>query len=269
MLKYNYISMASNVLKKRGFTANTTEHAANQYATKHDLFGPISGALLVDPVRIRATEAFKKTAPGAYERAQITRWINLRGTSPTNSNRRITVADLEPAHDKQKEIREFVKKYPDAQIVKEWLQEQPTWYTPIVSRIPSVQEMSRQCNNCCSSIGDRGSAAIALGACGGLVGCTCGFPAEGAKCGAACGACIGKKGCIGENNTWCDALLETCGMCGECIQRQNYVRDGGRRRKTKKRKQKKRRKTRKLKRKRKRTIKKKRRRGRKSRKRRS
>lgn len=276
MLKSNYISMASNVLKKRGFTensvsnstANTTEHAANEYATQNDLFGPISRALLVDPVRIRDDEP-----PRAYERAQITEWINSGGgTNPMDSKKLVTVADLEPAHDKQKEIREFVKKYPDAQIVKEWLQEQPTWYTKFIKKVrtaPSVQEMSRQCNNCCSSIGDRGSAAIALGACGGLAGCTCGFPAEGAKCGAACGACIGKKGCIGENNTYCDVLLETCGMCGECIQRQNYVRDGGRRRKTRKRKQKKRRKTRKLKRKRKRTIKKKRRRGRKSRKRRS
>ncbi len=263
--------MASNVLKNIGNTdvikdnANTTEHDANQYATQNDLFGPISGALLVDPVRIQGDENLDR----AYERAQITEWINRGGTDPI-SEEPITVHDLKDAPPviKQK-IKEFVREYPDAQIVKEWLQEQPTWYTPIVSRIPSVQEMSRQCNNCCSSIGDRGSAAIALGACGGLVGCTCGFPAEGAKCGAACGACIGKKGCIGENNTWCDALLETCGMCGECIQRQNYVRDGGRRKKTRKRKQKKRRKTRKLKRKRKRTIKKKRRRGRKSRKRRS
>jgi len=266
--------MASNVLKKRGFTENLdylnllpTEHAANQYATQHDLFGPISGALLVDPVRIKG-----ENTPGAYERAQITKWINRSGTSPTTTEK-VTVHDLEDAPPGFKqEIKKFVRKYPDAQIVKEWLQEQPTWYTKFIKKVrraPSVQEMSRQCNNCCSSIGDRGSAAIALGACGGLAGCTCGFPAEGAKCGAACGACIGKKGCIGENNTYCDVLLETCGMCGECIQRQNYVRDGGRRRKTRKRKQKKRRKTRKLKRKRKRTIKKKRRRGRKSRKRRS
>ena len=261
--------MASNVLKKRGNTgvikdnANTTEDAEED-AREQDLIGPISRALLVDPVRIKEDKKMER----AYERAQITEWINHGGTDPI-SEKPITVRDLKDAPDIKQKIKEFVRKYPDAQIVKEWLQEQPTWYTPIVSRIPSVQEMSRQCNNCCASIGDRGSAAIALGACGGLVGCTCGFPAEGAKCGAACGACIGKKGCIGENNTWCDALLETCGMCGECIQRQNYVRDGGRRRKTKKRKQKKRRKTRKLKRKRKRTIKKKRRRGRKSRKRRS
>ena len=258
--------MASNGLKRRKNTGvsknNANTMTADKYATQHDLFGPISGALLVDPVRIRG-----EGAPGAYERVQITRWINQSGTSPTNSNRRVTVADLEPALDIQQEIRELVRRYPDAQIVRDWLQEQPTWYTPIVSRIPSVQEMSRQCNNCCSNIGDRGSAALALGACGGLVGCTCGFPAEGAKCGAACGACIGKKKCIGEHSTWCDALLETCGMCGECIQRQNYVRNGGRRRKTRKGKRKKRRKTRKLKRKRKRTIKKKRRRGRKSRKR--
>ena len=254
--------MASNGLKKRKNTGDSKNNAntmtADKYATQHDLFGPISGALLVDPVRIRG-----EVTPGAYERKEITRWLNQRGTSPTTRNP-VTVADLEPAHDIQQEIRELVRRYPDAQIVREWLQEQPAWYTPIVSRIPSVQEMSRECNNCCSSIGDRGSAALALGACGGLVGCTCGFPAEGAKCGAACGACIGKKKCIGEHSTWCDALLETCAMCGECIQRQNYVRNGGRRRKTIKRKQKKRRKTRKRKRKRKRTIKKKRRRGRKS-----
>ena len=259
--------MATNGLRRRRRNTNyailnaTTPRPADEYATQHDLFGPISGALLVDPVRIRG-----EVTPGAFERVQIARWLNQRGTSPTTRNR-ATVADLVPAHDIQQEIRELVRRYPDAQIVKDWLQEQPTWYTPIVSRIPSVQEMSRQCNNCCSNIGDRGSAALALGACGGLVGCTCGFPAEGAKCGAACGACIGKKKCIGEHSTWCDALLETCGMCGECIQRQNYVRNGGRRRKTRKGKRKKRRKTRKLKRKRKRTIKKKRRRGRKSRKR--
>jgi len=248
--------MASNGLRRRRNTTYsilnaTTPSPADEYATQHDLFGPISGALLVDPVRIRG-----EITPGAYERVQITRWINQSGTSPTNSNRRVTVADLEPAPDIQEEIRELVRRYPDAQIVKDWLQEQPTWYTPMTSMIPSVQEMSRQCNKCCSSIGDRSSAALALGVCGGLVGCTCGFPAEGAKCGAACGACIGKKGCIGEHSTWCDALLETCGMCGECIQRQNYVRNGGRRRKTIKRKQKKRRKTRKHK--RKKTVKRKR-----------
>ena len=184
--------MASNGLKRRKNTGvsknNANTMTADKYATQHDLFGPISGALLVDPVRIQGDGA-----PGAYERVQITRWLNQSGTSPTNSKKRVTVADLESAPDIQQEIRELVRRYPDAQIVKDWLQEQPTWYTPIVSRIPSVQEMSRQCNNCCSNIGDRGSAALALGACGGLVGCTCGFPAEGAKCGAACGACIGKK----------------------------------------------------------------------------
>ena len=222
--------------------------SAEKYAIDNDLIGYISHTLIYDPVKIEGEQQ-------NYEKNVITTWLDIDPKSPL-TNKRATVENLIPDDKVRQDIRAFIKKYPESDIVKEWQEHKPSWYTPIVSKIPSVQEMSRQCNKCCSSIGDRSSAALALGVCGGLVGCTCGFPAEGAKCGAACGACIGKKGCIGEHSTWCDALLETCGMCGECIQRQNYVRDGGRRRKTIKRKQKKMRKTRKHK--RKKTVKKKR-----------
>ena len=293
--------MATNGLRRRRNTGDSKNNAntmtADEYATQHDLFGPISGALLVDPVRIRATEAFKKAAPGAYERAQITRWINLRGTSPTNSNRRITVADLEPAHDKQKEIREFVKKYPDAQIVKDWLREQPPWYTQAIQRIrntgaPVVQAMSRvtapvrqvmpsadTCLRCCAKTAETGAGAVVGAGVGACTGCACamGLSAETedstpltdeekaalmtfmTPTGAAVGALVG-------------AVLgpEECLKCaGEACRAacENQGRYGGKRkRKTRKGKRKKKRKTRK--RRRKRTIKKKRRRrGRKSRKR--
>ena len=113
-----------------------------QYATNHDLYGPISGELLVDPVRIRG-----ERTPGAYERQYITRWLNERGTSPTTT-RRVTVDDLEPANDLHEGIRELVRRYPNAQIVQDWLQHQPPWYTRAMQQIsnvvtPTVQAMSR------------------------------------------------------------------------------------------------------------------------------
>ena len=172
--------------------------SAEKYAIDNDLIGYISHTLIYDPVKIEGEQQ-------NYEKNVITTWLDIDPKSPL-TNKRATVENLIPDDKVRQDIRAFIKKYPESDIVKEWQEHKPSWYTPIVSKIPSVQEMSRQC--------------------------------------------------IGEHSTWCDALLETCGMCGECIQRQNYVRDGGRRRKTIKRKQKKMRKTRKHK--RKKTVKKKR-----------
>jgi len=284
--------MASNGLRRRRNTTYsilnaTTPSPADEYATQHDLFGPISGALLVDPVRIRG-----EITPGAYERVQITRWINQSGTSPTNSNRRVTVADLEPAPDIQEEIRELVRRYPDAQIVKDWLQEQPAWYTQAIQRIrntgaPVVQAMSRAiepvrqvmpsadtCLRCCAKTAETGAGAVVGAGVGGCAGCMCALSLAsnentpemseeekaslmaflaptGAAVGSLVGAVIGPEECLRCAGEACKAACEAQG---------NY---GGSRRKTRKGKRKKRRKTRKRKRKRKQTIKKKRR-GRKS-----
>ena len=285
--------MATNGLRRRRRNTNyailnaTTPRPADEYATQHDLFGPISGALLVDPVRIRG-----EGAPGAYERVQITRWINQSGTSPTNSNRRVTVADLEPALDIQQEIRELVRRYPDAQIVRDWLQEQPAWYTQAIQRIrntgaPVVQAMSRAiepvrqvmpsadtCLRCCAKTAETGAGAVVGAGVGACAGCMCalGLSGEaeeagntmteeekaamaafltptGAAVGAFVGAILGPEECLRCSGAACKAACEAKG---------NY---GGSRRKTRKGKRKKRRKT--HKRRRKRTIKKKRR-GRKS-----
>ena len=50
--------MASNGLRRRKRNTGDTNNNANtmtadEYASKHDLYGPISRELLVDPVRIR------------------------------------------------------------------------------------------------------------------------------------------------------------------------------------------------------------------------
>ena len=283
--------MATNGLRRRRRNINydilnaTTARPADEYATQHDLFGPISGALLVDPVRIRG-----EVTPGAYERKEITRWLNQRGTSPTTRNP-VTVADLEPAHDIQQEIRELVRRYPDAQIVRDWLQEQPPWYTQAIQRIrntgaPVVQAMSRAiepvrqvmpsadtCLRCCAKTAETGAGAVVgagVGACAGCI-CALGMGGEemlemsdeekaslmafmaptGAAVGSLVGAVIGPQECLRCAGEACKAACEAQG---------NF---GGSRRKTRKGKRKKRRKTRKRKRKRKQTIKKKRR-GRKS-----
>jgi len=128
--------MSSDGLRRRNVSPqgerksnDSEEEAASNYATQHDLFGPISAALLVDPVRIRG-----EVTPGAFEREHITRWLNDKRTSPTTRNR-ATVADLVPANDIQQEIRELVRRYPNAQIVRDWLQEQPSWYTQAIQRV--------------------------------------------------------------------------------------------------------------------------------------
>ena len=283
--------MSGNGLRRRRRRNNATNNSrADEYATQHDLFGPISGALLVDPVRIRG-----EVTPGAFEREHITRWLNQRGSSPTTRNP-ATVANLEPAHDIQQEIRELVRRYPNAQIVRDWLQEQPAWYTLAIQRIrntgaPVVQAMSRAiepiqqvmpsgetCTACCAKTAETGAGAVLGAGVGACAGCICALglagndnapemseeekaslmaaavPA-GAALGAVTGACLGPQGCL-------DLVGEVASKMGQ--NNGNYW-GGKRKRKTRKGKRKKRRKTRK--RRRKRTIKKKRRRGKKSRKR--
>jgi len=278
--------MASNGLRRRkrntGDTKNNTNTmTADEYATQHDLFGPISGALLVDPVRIRG-----EVTPGAFERVQITRWLNERGTSPTTRNR-ATVADLEPAHDIQQEIRELVRRYPNAQIVRDWLQEQPAWYTLAIQRIrntgaPVVQAMSRAiepvrqvmpsadtCIRCCAKTAETGVGAVVGAGVGACAGCACAIALSGeaeetgttmtdeekaamaafltptgAAVGAFVGAILGPEECLKCAGEACEAACKHQGRYGG-------------KRKTRKGKRKKRRKTRKRKRKRKRTIKKK------------
>ena len=59
----------------------------------NDLLGIMSYALLVDPVRIRG-----ENTPGAYERAEITKWLSQPngGRSPS-TNQVASVDDLIPA----------------------------------------------------------------------------------------------------------------------------------------------------------------------------
>jgi hypothetical protein len=282
--------MATNGLRRRN-TGDSKNNAntmtADEYATQHDLFGPISGALLVDPVKIQGDGG-----DGAYERKEITIWINQSGTSPINLNKRITVADLVPDPDKQTKIRELVRRYPDAQIVKDWLKEQPAWYTQAIQRIrntgtPVVQAMSRAiepvrqvmpsadtCLRCCAKTAETGAGAVVGAGVGACAGCMCALSLAtnentqemsdeektslmafltptGAAVGSLVGAVIGPEECLRCAGEACKAACEAQG------------RYGGSRRKTRKGKRKKRRKTRKRKRKRKQTIKKKRR-GRKS-----
>jgi hypothetical protein len=257
---------------------NSDEEAASDYATQHDLFGPISGALLVVPVRIQGDGA-----PGAYERQYITRWINERGTSPTDTTRHVTVADLEPANDIQQEIRELVERYPNAQIVRDWLQDQPPWYTLAIQRVrnsvaPVVQAMSRavepirqimpsadNCKRCCAGAAEAGAGIVVGAGVGACMGCSCAIGLSGdtndsipmtaaerqalvafvtppaAIVGAAIGAVIGPEEC-----------LRCAGEACQAACRHNHY---GGKRKTRKGKRK-RRKTRK--RKRKKTVKRKR-----------
>jgi len=292
--------MASNGLRRRKRNTGDTNNNANtmtadEYATQHDLFGPISAALLVDPVRIQG-----EITPGAFEREQIARWLNEKETSPTTRNR-ATVADLIPAHDIQQKIRELVRRYPNAPIVRDWLQEQPAWYTLAIQRIrntgaPIVQAMSRAiepvrqvmpsvetCARCCAKTAETGAGAVVGAVVGGCAGCTCAIALSGeaeeagttmtdeekaamaafltptgAAVGAFVGAIVGPEECLRCAGGACSAACEAAAK--------NYG-GGKRKRKTRKGKRKKRRKTRKRKRKRKRTIKKKRRKGKKSRKR--
>jgi len=255
--------------KFRNYNNLQEEEAASQFATQNNLFGPITGQLLIDPVIIQ------DEPERAYERQDIEKWLRDNDTSPLTRKRGVTVADLKPDIDKQKKIREFVRRYPNAQIVREWLQMQPSWYTPIFNRIrntPSVLEMSRlarhgtrearaTCSRCCNDVRrSRWKGAIIGGLCGGLTGCVCGMAAvppdmatvaaateRGASVGAIMGATLGDEGC-----TRC--VGKACNLLTECAAGGTNVGRGGKR-KTRKSK-KKRRKTRK--RKRKKTVKRKR-----------
>ena len=298
-IKSNYIlEMASknNGLRQRrgrntGNSKNNRENSnaiAEQYATNHDLYGPISGALLVDPVRIR-----DERTPGAYEREQITRWLNDRGTSPTTRNP-VTVANLEPAQDIQQEIRELVRRYPNARIVRDWLQEQPPWYTRAIQQIsnvvtPPLQVMSRAvepirqvmpsaetCAKCCAGTVETGTGAIVGAGVGGCAGCMCALTMTsnennpetaaalaataipvGAAVGAAVGSCLGPRDCLRCAGEACKHAMES----------NNNHWGGKRRRKTRKGRKKKRHKSRKRKVKRRKTRRRKHKKRRKTRKR--
>ena len=226
--------MASNELRRRNVgerkSNDSEEVGAGNYATQHDLFGPISGALLVDPVRIQGDGA-----PGAYEREHITRWLNAHRTNPT-TRAPATVADLVPAHDIQQKIRVMVRRYPNAPIVRDWLREQPTWYTQAIQRVrqfgaPVVQAMSRavepirqimpsadNCKRCCATAAEAGAGAVVGAGVGACMGCSCAIGLSGrsqrlpdlvrrqamvsfltppaAIVGAAVGAVIGPKECL-------------------------------------------------------------------------
>jgi len=291
--------MSRNGLRRRhAFTGANKNNATNnsradEYATQHDLYGPISGELLVDPVRISG-----ELSPGAFERENITRWLNQTGRSPTTRNP-ATVDDLVPANDIREEIRQFVRRYPNAQIVRDWLQRQPAWYTRAIQEIrnftaPVVATMTRAaqpirqvmpsgktCAACCAKTAETGAGAVLGAGVGACAGCICALgmagndnapemseeekaslmaaavPA-GAALGAVTGACLGPQGCL-------DLVGEVAEKMGQ--NNGNYW-GGKRKRKTRKGKRKKKRKTHKRKHKHKKTIKKKRRRrGKKSRKR--
>jgi len=293
--------MASNGLRRRRNTGATNNNAntmtADEYASKHDLYGPISRELLVDPVRIREDDG------KAYERIEITKWLNSKFTSPM-TRKPATVADLVPAHDIQQEITELVKRYPNAQIVRDWLQNQPAWYTLAIQRIrntvaPISHAMSRAeeavrqvmpsvetCAQCCAKTVETGAGAVVGGVAGGCAGCICTVALSGEAeeagttmtdeekaalmvaavpagmvIGAVTGAYLGPERCATCVGAACRDFCSTIGKDND-----NYE-GGKRKRKTRKGKRKKRRKTRKRKRKRKRTIKKKKRKGKKSRKR--
>ena len=304
--------MATNGLRRRrninyDILNVTTARPADEYATQHDLFGPISGALLVDPVRIQVDieqgeQKGKDKGKGnvAYERKHITKWLNKDGTSPM-TRKPATVADLVTAHDKQEEIRELVTRYPDAQIVKDWLKEQPAWYTQAIQRIraPVVQAMSRAmehlnqepsvdaCLRCCEVEGGSRSGARVGAGIGACAGCACAMslgsaalphltqpgvlpataallpslPVTGAVGGGLVGAFLGPQRCV-------ECATGLTGAALTAAARSQGLVGGKRKRKTKKSKRKKKRKTRKSKHKHKKTIKKKRKRKRKGTKRR-
>jgi|TARA_B100001093_G_C26592894_1_gene912343 hypothetical protein len=226
---------------RRRNTDTTNNLDAEEYATQHDLFGAISGALLVDPVRIRGDK--DRGVKVAYERSEITKWLERREISPT-TNEPATLNDLIPAYDIQQDIRRFVSRYPDSDIVSEWLESQPSWYTRVARSIrnaaaPAISTMSRAtdfsqhglaadvCERCCENpVMGAALAGSAIGAC---VGCACEFGSGGALRAAYLGE--GYVGAIGTGA----ALGAVRAAAGAWAQRG--------RGKTRKRKRKKRRKT--------------------------
>jgi len=160
--------------------------SAEDYARQNDLVGILSYELLVDPVRIRG-----ENTPGAYERTEITTWLSQPngGRSPTTRHR-TSVNDLVPAEDIRNRIRTFVARYPDSDIVSDWLQNQPPWYTRVARRIrdtaaPAIATMSRTgrylrldqgaevCAHCCSKAAKAGAGAAVGSAVGACAGCAC------------------------------------------------------------------------------------------------
>ena len=252
--------------------------SAESYATQNNLIGPITRELLVDPVRIQG-----ENTPGAYERANITRWLQTRQTSP-NTRQPASENDLVPAEDIRNRIRRFVARYPNSDIVRDWLQQQPAWYTRFGRRIrdtaaPAIATMSRtasnirnsptaaSCARCCSAAAETGAGAVVGSGVGACLGCACataftldseengdmpdeekvpfilGATGTGAAIGAVYGAAVGPRRCLQR--------------AGEACQEWSEARDddwdawGGRKKKTRKNKKKKRRKTRRKKKKKK------------------
>lgn len=247
--------------------------SAESYATQNNLIGPISRELLVDPVRIQS-----ENTPGAYERANITRWLQTRGTSP-NTRQPASEDDLVPAEDIRDNIRRFVARYPNSDIVRDWLQQQPAWYTRIArAAAPAIAVMSRTASNirnspvaadcaaCCSKTAETAAGAVVGTATGACIGCACGIAlaaeneengdrsfeeqgplvaattATGAAIGAVYGAAVGPRRCL-------ERVGEACREWNEG--RDDWDAWGGRKKKTRKNKKKKRRKTRRKKKKKK------------------
>ena len=238
---------------------------ADEYAQQNDLLGIMSYALLVDPVRIRG-----ENTPGAYERAEITKWLSQPngGRSPS-TNQVASVDDLVPAEDIRNKIRTFVARYPEADIVKDWLREQPTWYTHAIQEIrnftaPVVTGMTRMADNirnnlpteekCDKCLEDTTKGAVE-GACSACqyhqlrqqmypqqddgtgrigphscLGCT----AAGACFGAACGAAYGHENVRKMTGTAIVAA-ETAELCAHCLRMSP---NGGKRRRRKTRRKK-------------------------------
>ena len=158
--------------------------SAESYAVQNDLIGTISRELLVDPVRIRGENSL-------YERANIIQWLQTSRTSP-NTRQPASVNDLVPAQDTRENIRRFVARYPNSGIVRDWLQQQPAWYTRVGRRIrdttaPAIATMSRTASNirnsqaaatcakCCSKTAETGAGAVTGAAAGACIGCACGI----------------------------------------------------------------------------------------------
>ncbi len=203
---------------------------ADDYARQHNLIGAISQSLLVVPVRILGEST-------TYEISEITRWLNEKGTSPMTRAQK-SVNDLVPANDIQQKIRTFVRQYPDEPIVREWLQEQPAWYTRAIQRIrdaPPVAAMTRtfdgikqnpraaECAQCCRKTAEGAATGAAIGTC---MGCTCAaravlldkedkMPIEGKRIflnnvgaagacvGGLTGACLGREKCLKLGKNMC------------------------------------------------------------------
>ena len=208
--------------------ATSNDFAAEQYALQNNLTGLITKTLLIDPVRIRG-----ENITGAYERNAITKWLTIRGKSPlTNEEAKIT--DLIPAKDIREGIENMVKKYPNTEIVKEWLQNQPAWYKRVAA--PVIRTMNRighniiqnptaaTCAECCSRTGKIVSGAAVGATLGACAGCVCAghfaespvdlaailpkVPLVTGAAGAVIGAAVGPSKCLELGKEACDRYEE-------------------------------------------------------------